>query len=206
MTTSNQPYPIAIRGELVIPPSRWVWIFKWLLGIPHYFILCFLWIAAVFCWIGSFFAIWFTGKYPRSLFDYNVGVMRWSWRVWFYSYGALGTDKYPPFSLELDQSYPADLDVQYPEKLNNWLIFVKWILGLPHWIIVGVFQGNSSWARTGLGLVPILSIVAGIIMLFNGKYPEDIFNLIIGLNRWSNRFYGYLLLMTDRYPPFRLEE
>jgi hypothetical protein len=154
----------------------------------------------------SFFAIVFTGKYPRSLFDYNVGVLRWAWRVSFYSYGALGTDKYPPFSLDLDPNYPADLDVMYPENLSQGLVWIKWwLLAIPHYFIVGIFQGGGG-GRAGYGLVWILAIVAGIIMLFSGKYPEDIFNLLVGMNRWTYRVWAYAFLMRDEYPPFRLEE
>ncbi len=118
MTTETKPYPVTLRGDFSVPPGRWVWIFKWLLGIPHYVILFFLGIAAVVSWVISLFAILFTGKYPKSLFDFIKGVMRWGWRVGFYSYMALGTDKYPPFSLDPDPNYPADLDVVYPEKLS----------------------------------------------------------------------------------------
>ena len=118
MTTQNKPYPVNITGNLSMPPGRWVWLFKRLLMIPHVFCLFFLSIAAFVLTVIAFFGILFTGKYPKSLFDFNVGVMRWWWRVGFYSYSALGTDKYPPFSLEPDPNYPADLTVAYPEKLS----------------------------------------------------------------------------------------
>ena len=202
MTTPTKAYPVNIRGELTIPPGQWVWIFKWLLAIPHYIVLCFLSVASVVCWVIALFAILFTGKYPKGLFDFNLGVLRWWWRVGFYSYQALGTDKYPPFSLDPDPNYPADLDVKYPEKLSNGLVLVKWwLLAIPHWIIVGFFQGYR-----GFGLVTVLALISGIILLFTGKYPPDIFKLVIGLDRWSFRLYGYALLMTDEYPPFRLDE
>ena len=151
MTTQNMPYPVNVRGDLSIPPGRWVWLFKWLLLIPHMIVLFFLTIGAAFCWVVSLFAILFTGKYPRWAFDYNVGVMRWGWRVNFYGYQALGTDKYPPFSLEPDANYPADLTVAYPEKLSNGLVLVKWwLLAIPQLIIVGIFQGGNmgrGWER-----------------------------------------------------------
>jgi hypothetical protein len=202
MNAPTKTYPVNIRGELTIPPGNWVWLFKWLLVIPHYFVLWFLTVASGFAWIISLFAILFTGKYPKGLFDFNVGVLRWWWRVGFYSYQALGTDKYPPFSLDPDPNYPADLEVVYPEKLSNGLVLVKWwLLAIPHWIIVGIFQGNR-----GFGLVTVLAIIAGIILLFTGKYPADFFKLIVGLDRWSFRLYAYVFLMTDEYPPFRLDD
>jgi hypothetical protein len=204
MEMENRAYPVTLRGELTIPPARGWWLIKWLLGIPHYIILFFLWIAFVVVWIIAFFAILFTAKYPKGLFEFSVGVLRWSWRVGFYSYQALGTDKYPPFSLDPDPDYPADLDVPYPERLSRGLVLVKWwLLAIPHWIIVGIFQGGYG-GRGGGGLISLLAIIAAIVLLFTGKYPESIFKLVIGFNRWSYRVFVYVSLLTDKYPPFRL--
>ena len=96
------PYPVTVRGDLSVPPGRWVWLFKWLLAIPHYFLLFFLYLGFVVAWIIAFFGILFTGKYPRGLFDYNVGVLRWSWRVLFSNESAPGGGKYPPLSIRPD--------------------------------------------------------------------------------------------------------
>ena len=200
MNAESKAYPVNIRGELTIPPNGWVWIFKIILIIPHGIVLFALSIAFFFSWVISLFAILFTGKYPRGLFDYNVGVLRWWWRVGFYSFQALGTDKYPPFSLDPNPDYPADLDVTYPENLSQGLVLVKWwLLAIPHWIVVGIFQGWRYW-----GLVTILAIIGVIVVLFTGKYPPEIFKLVVGMNRWSFRVYAYAALMTDAYPPFRL--
>jgi len=156
-------------------------------------------------WIISMFAILFTGKYPRGLFDFNVGVLRWSWRVGFYSYQALGTDKYPPFSLAKMDDYPADLDVEYPEKLSRGLVLVKWwLLAIPHYIIVGIFEGGSEY-NSG-GLLSVMVLFAAVANLFTGKYHKDIWNLVMGMNRWGMRVAAYAALMTDKYPPFRLGE
>jgi len=196
-------YPVSVKGELTEPPARGWWLIKWLLALPHYIILSFLWIAFVVVCIIAFFAILFTTKYPRSLFDFNAGVLRWSWRVGFYAYQALGTDKYPPFTLK-SVNYPADLEIPYPRKLSRGLVLVKWwLLAIPHYIIVGFFQGGYG-GRGGGGLTSILAIIAAIAVLFTGKYPPDIFNLVEGMNRWSYRVAAYASLMTDRYPPFRL--
>ena len=203
MPQKQTPYPINLRGELTMPPSAGLWLIKWLLAIPHYFVLFFLYVAFVVVWIIVFFAILFTGKYPRGLFDFTVGVLRWTWRVGFYSYQALGTDKYPPFSLEPDPDYPADLEIAYPERLSRGLVLVKWwLLAIPHLIIVGLFQGGFGDGM--VGLVFILAIIAAVILLFTGRYPGDIFKLVVGMNRWSFRVYAYVALMTDKYPPFRL--
>ena len=210
MNAEKKTYPVNIRGELTIPPGGGLWLVKWLLGIPHYIVLCFLWVAFVFVCIIAFFAILFTGKYPKSLFEFNTGVLRWSWRVCFYSYGALGTDKYPPFSFDPDPDYPADLEIAYPEKLSSGLVLVKWwLLAIPHYFIVGIFVGGIGGGSTGdwnggFGLIFLLAIIAAIVVLFTSKYPPEIFKLVIGFNRWSYRVAAYASLMTDEYPPFRL--
>ena len=204
MPQEQETYPASIRGELTDPPARGWWLIKWLLALPHYIILAFLGVAFIVVSIIAFFAILFTGKYPRGLFDFNVGVLRWSWRVGFYSYDALGTDRYPPFTLESVDGYPADLQVEYPERLSRGLVLVKWwLLAIPHLIIVALF--NGGWSDEGVGgLVSILAIIAAVILLFTGRYPKEIFKLVIGMNRWSYRVFAYVALMTDKYPPFRL--
>ena len=198
-------YPVTLNGELTEPPSRGLWLIKWLLWIPHIIILIALWIAFVVVCIISFFAIVFTGKHPKGLFNFKVGVLRWTWRVGFYSYEALGTDKYPPFTLK-SVDYPADLEIEYPERLSRGLVWIKWwLLAIPHYIVAALFQGGGGQHSRG-GLIPILAIFAGIALLFTGKYPEDIFKFVVGMNRWSYRVCAYAALMTDRYPPFRLSD
>jgi hypothetical protein len=205
MIPEQTGYPLSLKGELTEPLSRWLWLVKWFLLIPHIIVLVFLWLAAFVMWIVALFAILFTGKYPRGIFDFIVGVMRWTWRVSFYSYGALGTDKYPPFALKSDENYPADLEVAYPEKLSNGLVLVKWwLLALPQYVVVGIFQGG--WGMYHMGLVCILALYAGVVLLFTGKYPRDNFDFIMGMNRWSYRVAAYSALTTDKYPPFNLSK
>ena len=200
---AGQTYPVTLTGELTIPPARGWWLIKIVLVIPHIIVLAFLWVAFIIVWLIAFFAILFTGRFPRGLFDFNVGVLRWTWRVGFYSYEALATDKYPPFTLK-SVDYPADLQVEYPEKLSKGLVLVKWwLLAIPHYIVGSLFQGRGG-ENGSPGLVPVLAIFAGFALLFTGKYPESIFKLVIGMNRWSYRVCAYVALMTDEYPPFRL--
>jgi hypothetical protein len=195
------PYPLRFEGHLDPRISRWLWLVKWFLLIPHVIVLAFLSLAALVLTVFAFFVILFTGRYPRSVFDFNVDVIRWWWRVSFYGYSALGTDRYPPFTLQPVPDYPANLDVPYPDRLSRGLVLVKWwLLAIPHYIIVGILVGGSF-----TGLATVLVLVAAIVLLFTGRYPVDIFHLVMGLNRWAMRVAVYALLMRDEYPPFRLD-
>jgi Domain of unknown function (DUF4389) len=222
--STPSPHPVRIEGRLDPQLSRWLWLVKWLLAIPHFVVLVFLWIGFVVLTIVAFFAILFTGRYPRSIFEFNLGVLRWTWRVAFYTYGALGTDRYPPFTLGPVADYPATLEVEYPAQLSRGLVLVKWwLLAIPHYLVLGVLigggwsggNGNSNWDDGGdwggrhwggPGLIGLLVLFAAIALLFTTRYPRGIFDFVLGLNRWVARVAAYAALMTDRYPPFRLDQ
>jgi hypothetical protein len=195
-------YPISVEGELDPELSRWLWLVKWFLAIPHFIILAVLWLGLFILTVIAFFAILFTGRYPRGIFGFNVGVLRWTWRVGYYSYGVLGTDRYPPFSLK-STDYPATLEIPYPEQLSRGLLLVKWwLLAIPHYLIVSIFQGGFGPRNGGLNILIVL--IAGVALLFTGRYPRELFDLAVGLNRWTFRVAAYAFLMRDEYPPFRL--
>ncbi len=207
--SADVSYPLEVEGRLDPQLSRWLWLVKWVLAIPHIVVLAFLWIAFFVLTFVALVAIVFTGRYPRSLFEFNVGVLRWSWRVGFYTFAALGTDRYPPFTLGSAPDYPARLDVVYPERLSRGLALVKWwLLAIPQYVIVAFLLGGGTrwnWVASSVGLIDVLVLFAGVALLFTGSYPQGIFDLVVGLDRWALRVAAYAGLMTDRYPPFRLD-
>jgi hypothetical protein len=217
-------YPVALTAHLDPQLSRWQWLVKWFLAIPHLLVLAVLWPVFGVLTVVAGIAILFTRTYPRGLFDINLGILRYSWRVSYYATnGGIGTDRYPPFTGGPVPGYPATLDIAYPGRLSRGLVLVKWwLLAIPHYLIVGLLIG-SSWSQATLGdrqfgfdsiagnltsggILGILVLVAGVMLLVTGAYPPALFALIIGGNRWIYRVIAYAALMTDQYPPFRLDQ
>lgn len=209
MPTANAPSkyppsPVRLEADYAPALSRWLWLVKWLLAIPHYVVLLFLWIGFLLVTVVAFFAVLITGGYPRALFDFNVGVLRWSWRVEYYAYGSLGTDRYPPFTLRDVPDYPAHLDIAHPEHLSRGLVLVKsWLLVLPQLLVAALMSGGY---RFNGGLAGLLAFYAGVSLLFTGRYPKGMYDLNMGLHRWVARVMAYGLLLTDVYPPYRLDQ
>ena len=214
MTETEAPYPVHVDASPDPSASRGLWLVKWLLLIPHYVVLAVLWPAFLVVSVVAFAAILVTGRYPRPLFGFNVGVLRWTWRVHYCGYGALGTDRYPPFTLADVPDYPAHLDIPYPGRLSRGLVLVKWwLLALPHYLVLSILVGGGLWASSrgngGLGaggLLGLLVLIAAVVLLFTARYPKPLYALVMGIDRWSLRVAAYAGLMTDAYPPFRLDQ
>jgi hypothetical protein len=136
--------------------------------------------------------ILFRQKYPRWWFDWNLELLRFSNRIGVYL--ALMDDRYP----STDEHQSVALDFPYPDAkqgLNRWLPLVKWLLAIPHYILL-VF----------LWIAAVVSVlIAWFAILFTGRYPHGLFDFVLGVFRWTNRVVGYaFVLVTDEYPPFRL--
>ena len=187
-------YPVDLIGEYDERVNRVLWLIKWLLVIPHIIVLWFLSIPTILTLPLSWLIIIITARYPSFLWEYHAGLMRWSWRVNFYSYGVGNTDRYPPFSFQ-SEGYPADIDFEYPEVSSRLTALFRWLLVIPHWIIVSILGA----------IVDLLVLIALVVLLFTGRYPESLFDIIMGMNRWIIRVYAYSWLLVDEYPPFSFD-
>jgi hypothetical protein len=202
-------YPLRVEAHRDESLSRWLWLVKWLLLLPHYLALAVLWTGLVVLTLVAYLAVLFTGRYPEPIRAYNVGVLRWTWRVGYYGYQALGTDAYPPFSLADDPDHPARLRLAPHDPPPRWLPLVAWLLAVPHLILLGALYGTAGdYADTPapIGLTAALLLIAGIALLFTGRYPHGLHDLLVGVARWSLRVTAYIVLLVPRYPPFRLDQ
>jgi hypothetical protein len=191
MRAAGQAYPLVFDVEYPERLSRLLIFVKWLLALPHWIILYGLGVLVGAITFVAWFAILFTGRYPRELFD--LVVKSWRWQANVAAYVGLMRDEYPPFSWE-EGRYPVRFQVEYPERLSRLLIFVKWLLALPHYIVLFL-----------LGLVAYLAwIVAWWAILITGRFPRALFDFLVGLGRWNWRVQAYTNLLRDEYPPFSL--
>lgn len=188
-------YPVKLVGEYEERVNRFLWLIKWLLLIPHIVVLWLLSIPVIVTLPVSWLAVIILGRNPFFLWNYHAGLLRWSWRINFYSYQAGDTDQYPPFAFQSREEYPADLIIEYPESSSRLTGLFRWILIIPHWIITAILSE----------IVNILVLFALLFLLFTGRYSQDLFNIIMGLNRWIYRTNAYGWLLVDAYPPFSFD-
>jgi Domain of unknown function (DUF4389)/zinc-ribbon domain len=171
--------------------SRWKIFVKWLLAIPHFVVLYILGYVISVVTIIAWFAILITGQYPRGLWDFMLKYFRYYANVTAYAFW-LQRDEYPPF---WEGDYSLRLSLQYPDHLSRWKIFVKWLLVIPNAFVLA-FVLLAAF---------VAAVVAFFAILITGRMPEGIFAFITGSQRWNYRVQTYVLLMTDRYPPFSLD-
>ena len=194
VATAGAGYPVEFDVEYPERLSRWKIFLKWLFAIPHFIIVLILINVAGILQFIAFFAILFTKKWPRGLFDFTVQIYRWAANVTAYALFLL-RDEYPPFSGDSGE-YPVILEVEYNENLSRWQIFVKWLLAIPHYIVLLVL----------FVAVNVTVFIAFFAILFTGRYPRGLFDFAVGTMRWYVRVNAYAhWLMTDRYPPFSLK-
>jgi len=167
--------------------SRLLIFIKWLLIIPHIIVLSILGFLLYVTTFIAWWAILITGRYPRGLFNFALMVLRWWARVTAYVW--LQRDEYPPFG---DGDYPVRYELDYPTRLSRWKIFLKWLLLIPHYVVVYfVFLGMY-----------VATFIAWWAILITGHYPRGLFNFVTGGQRWVGRILVYYMLLTDAYPPF----
>ena len=194
-------YPVTLTIEYPDRLSRGLVILKvlfgyWYVGIPHG--IC-LWLYEIAVGIVTFIAFWailFTGKYPKGMFDFVVGYNRWSNNVYAY-YTYFLVDENPPFTGEQNVSYPVTLDVEYPDRLSRGWVVLKALFG---WLYVGIPHGICL-VLYGIA-VSIVVFIAFWAILFTAKYPKGMFDFVVGFMRWSLNVSAYLGLLRDEYPPF----
>ncbi len=191
MATEAGTYPLRFVVQYPDKLSRGLIFVKWLLAVPHYLIVNTFGNLQFACSAIAFFWILVTERYPRGLFDLWVNTARWGAQLG--AYAGLMRDEYPPFGWERG-AYPITYEVDYPERLSRWLIFVKWLLLVPHYVIL-VFLWIAA---------VVVWIVAWFAILFTEQFPRGMFDFLVGVVRWSYRVFAYFSLLRDEYPPFSL--
>lgn len=190
-------YPLQLDLDAPDTIARWRPLVHWLLAIPQLIVIYALGLVEGIIWLLSFFAILFTGQMPESFFGFIAMTHRYQWRVG--SYVLFMRESYPAFEFSTvgpdPGTDPAHLSVEPAPKLSRGLIFVKWLLAFPHYIVLFVL---------GIG-VYVVAIIGFFAVLITGQWPDSLRNYIVGVVRWSNRVSIYVYLVTDEYPPFSLD-
>jgi hypothetical protein len=196
MAPDTGAYPVRADLDAPLEIARWRPLVQWILAFPHLLMAYVLGSVAGFVVFIAWFAILFTGKFPPGLFQFLAMQQRYQWRAYSYAAGLL--EPYPPFEFEMVNDdpggYPATYSIEAPEQLSRGLIFVKWLLAIPHYIVL-LFLGMAAFLAWIVGVIAVL---------FTGAWPAGIRDFLVGVNRWTYRVTAYLYLMRDEYPPFAL--
>lgn len=185
------PYPVWYRTFYPEQQNRVTTFFllRPILVLPHSIVLALYGIAALVVGAIAWFAILFTGRHPRGLWNFNANYIGWYTNV--LTYGALLRDEYPPFG---EGDYPVELSIQYPETSNRLTCFFRYFMAIPSALVLGVLQYAFM----------VTWFIASIAILFTGRQPEGLWAFGQGFVRWSVRLYAYFFLLMDAYPPFSL--
>ncbi len=194
VTAGLPAYPASATAEIQESYVRFLPLVKWLLLVPHYIALFFLAIGAAVVAFIAFFAVLFTGSYPRGLWDYMVGFYRWALRV--AAYLLLMTDRYPPFTLGETDDDNVILVAEYPEKVERWRPFVAWLLVIPYAVVASLI----------FAVAQVCSILAFFTIIFTKRIPEGIFDIMRVALNWQTRASLYSYWMTVKYPPFNWDD
>jgi roadblock/LC7 domain-containing protein len=194
---SRPSYPVNLELDAPLEVHRWRPLVNWLLAIPQLIVVYVLNIVLQVLALISFFTVLFTKRIPEGMFATMAMVHRYQWRVM--SFAFFMRNQYPPFEFTPSAgdtgTDPAVFSIEEAPELNRWLPLVKWLLAIPHYIVlVFLFIG-----------VAFVKIVAFFAVIFTGRYPEGLRNYVIGVFRWATRVSAYVYFMTDAYPPFSLE-
>jgi hypothetical protein len=201
------PYPVSYSIRRPERYNRWTVGFRFILAVPLALLISgwstvdrhgnpvqqagplvlLLGLLVVFAW----FTILFTGRFPESMRSTSIGLFRWVANI--YAYLLLQGASYPPFG---DRPYELSLEITPTETYNRWTVFFRWILAIPHYIVLFFL---------GIALL-IVTIIAWFAILFTGQYPPSLYEFSVGVTRWGVRVAAYIDLFVDQYPPFSLSE
>lgn len=188
-------YPIGYEADFNPSPNRWTTFFRLILAIPWLIVAVFWGILLAFTHLFAWVAVVILGRYPRWLYEFNSGVLRFSVRVsaWLY----LQTDAWPPFNLSDDPGYPIRVRIAPAAARQSRLkAFFRLVLALP---VALVLSYGTSYIQLLAGVVAWLTIV------FRGYLPEGVNGMMTFVNGFHARVFGYILLLTDDYPPVGIE-
>jgi hypothetical protein len=190
-------YPVVVDLDAPLEIARWRPLLQWILAIPQLFVASVLNQVAQLLVLIAWFAILFTGTFPPALLGFVAMAQRYQWRAFSYAGGL--REPYPPFEFQPVNADPggdpATYSVDEPAQLSRGLIFVKWLIALPHYVVLMFLFLGAFFAW----------LFGAIAVLFTGAWPEGVRNYLVGVARWGNRVTAYVYLMTDVYPPFSLD-